>query len=145
MKQKDKGIIAKAKSAWKAGVKAFQDPEGRQMLDPTPAEMPVGFEKPESVYSKMRRMIQMEISNAAKDNGAESFEESNDFDTGEEDRGEYANDAANLAEMASEHIGKDGTLIEEKPVRGNGEGEDNAGAEKSVPAEKDEAEDAEGQ
>lgn len=50
-----------------------------EIPDPTPVEMPIGYEHPESLESMIARLVHNE-SRRAKSQGQESFEESDDFD-----------------------------------------------------------------
>lgn len=52
----------------------------REHLDPTPVEWPIGVNVPETLEQKMARMIRTSVSMAARDAGAETFEEADDFD-----------------------------------------------------------------
>lgn len=61
------------------------DKQGREILDPTPVEMPVGMKRPESLQQMIQRLVRAQISQAAVDDGHESFEEANDFDIDEDD------------------------------------------------------------
>lgn len=53
---------------------------GQEIPDPTPLEIPAGMRRPETVNEMMARMIRTEVSRAAESAGAESFEDSFDFD-----------------------------------------------------------------
>lgn len=64
---------------------AAHDELGREVLDPTPVAPPVRFERGLSQQEHIRRLIQVEMSRAALEEGQESFEEADDFDTGEGD------------------------------------------------------------
>lgn len=55
-----------------------------EIPDKTPVELPLGYEVPESLEQMMARMIRVH-SMIAQNNGAESFEEADDFNTGESD------------------------------------------------------------
>lgn len=48
--------------------------------DPTPMEIPAGFRKPETMEEMVQRLVRRQVSDAAEAAGAESFEESEDFD-----------------------------------------------------------------
>lgn len=50
-----------------------------EVPDKTPVEMPLGYEKPEPLEHMIARMVRT-FSMAAEAQGAESFEESDDFD-----------------------------------------------------------------
>lgn len=62
-------------------------PEGLEILDQRPMEVPLGYERPLTLQEEIRRMIAVETSRAAEDAGLESFEEADDFDVpdGEDD------------------------------------------------------------
>lgn len=64
------------------------NPDGSEILDPTPIAIPFGFEQPESLEQKMQRMIRHTVSQAAAEQGFETFEESNDFDV-DDDSGDF--------------------------------------------------------
>ncbi len=53
--------------------------------DPTPVELPVGYDHPLPLRDEMRRFIREELSNTAASAGEETFEESDDFDCHEDD------------------------------------------------------------
>lgn len=57
------------------------DEKGREIPDPTPMEMPIGFSRPLTIQEQIRRMVQTEVSQAAAAHGAETWEESDDFAT----------------------------------------------------------------
>lgn len=61
------------------------DKQGRELPDDTPVAIPLGAKRPESLTEMMRRMIREDMSRAALDSGAESFDEANDFDVEEPD------------------------------------------------------------
>jgi len=61
------------------------DEQNREVLDKTPVEMPLGYEKPESLESMIARMIRTTSVQAAKA-GFETAEEADDFD--DDDEGE---------------------------------------------------------
>lgn len=56
----------------------------QEIPDPTPVEMPLGYERPESLESMIARMIQTVNVRAAKSGQVETFEESDDFETDDE-------------------------------------------------------------
>lgn len=85
--------MGRIKEAVKAGVQAFVrevhktkfDAEGRELPDPTPLEVPAGQRRPETIQQMMQRLIRQDVSRAAQEHGAESFEEANDFDVDDDD------------------------------------------------------------
>lgn len=54
--------------------------KGREYLDPTPVEWPLGVSVPESLEQKIARMVRLGVSEAADRDGFETFEEADDFD-----------------------------------------------------------------
>lgn len=56
------------------------DGNGWEIPDPTPVAMPVGFKRPETLAEQVRRLVRTTISREAAEAGAETFEESEDFD-----------------------------------------------------------------
>jgi len=64
---------------------AIYNEKHQEIPDPTPVEMPLGYEKPESLESMIARMIRTTSNLAAKTNHVETFEESDDFDDDDTD------------------------------------------------------------
>lgn len=61
------------------------DQYGRELPDPTPLSPPVGYQKQPSMMEQMRSMIRSEaLRMAAEHAGAETFEEAEDFDVGDD-------------------------------------------------------------
>lgn len=61
------------------------DPRGREIVSPTPLEPPLNYTKQESLSMQIRRMVQSEALRMAAENaGMETFEESEDFDVGDD-------------------------------------------------------------
>lgn len=56
------------------------DKEGREVPDPRPVAVPIGFRRPESLTNQIRRMVRNELSQVAAARGVESFREANDFE-----------------------------------------------------------------
>lgn len=61
------------------------DPAGREVLDPVPMAPPVKLDRGMTQAEHVRRLVRNELSLAAVEEGEESFEEADDFDTGEDD------------------------------------------------------------
>lgn len=61
------------------------DENGHEKLDTTPVEMPLGFQHPEPLEERIRRLIRSSVSDHAHDQGAETFEEADDFDIPDDD------------------------------------------------------------
>jgi hypothetical protein len=61
------------------------DEHGREIMDPTPVAPPVGYKKQPSMVEIVRDMVRSErLKQEAESAGFESFEEADDFDTGED-------------------------------------------------------------
>lgn len=58
--------------------------KGHETLDDTPLAIPVGFRQPESLSDTIKRLVRTELSNTARASGAETFEESDDFNVGDD-------------------------------------------------------------
>lgn len=74
-------ILEKAKEFWAKG-RSYVDPvSGVEYPDPTPVQIPVGFERPESIQETIRRLVRDPAMRADLENAdAETFEEADDFD-----------------------------------------------------------------
>lgn len=59
------------------------DERGREILNPEPVSVTVD-RKPLSMHERVRRMVRYELSQRARENGMETFDEANDFDTDED-------------------------------------------------------------
>ncbi len=79
------GIFVSVKPSVRWSCRFLNLTDGKEYLDPTPVEIPVGYEKPLSLKQDMMRFIREEVSASADRNGADSFDESDDFDIGFED------------------------------------------------------------
>jgi len=56
-----------------------------EKLDPTPVALPVGMKKPESIAEMVQRLVRSsELRRYAESKGAETFEEAEDFDVGDD-------------------------------------------------------------
>lgn len=63
----------------------FIDKLGRLMPDPTPIEPPIGYKPAPSLFEQIREMVRSEtLRQAAEDAGAETFEEADDFEVGDD-------------------------------------------------------------
>lgn len=56
--------------------------DGAEIPDPTPMAPPVGYKKQPSMFDIVREQVR--LSKLAEEAGAESFEEANDFDVGDD-------------------------------------------------------------
>ncbi|AXH74273.1 MAG: hypothetical protein [Microviridae sp.] len=73
----------------------------QQIPNKTPVEMPIGYERPESLSSMIARMIHSnELQRAAHKQGLETFEEADDFDG--DDEGEMVS-PYQMTDMQEEH------------------------------------------
>lgn len=62
------------------------DEQGRELHDPRPVAPPVGFVKQPSMVEHIRALVRSEmLRKEADDSGLDTFEEAEDFDTGEDD------------------------------------------------------------
>ena len=59
--------------------------DGKEYPDQTPVELAVGLDRPLTLREEMKRFIREEIAQRAQLEGAESFDEANDFDIEDED------------------------------------------------------------
>ncbi len=76
---KNKIIKTHVRPVW-----AELDSKGSEIIDPAPAAMPVGYEKPESLASKIKRYVRGAISDISENQGNESWKEANDFNVGDD-------------------------------------------------------------
>lgn len=56
------------------------DDQGREIPDPTPLELPVGFKKQETVAQMVQRLVRRDLSEYAARHGHETFDEAEDFE-----------------------------------------------------------------
>lgn len=61
------------------------DENGHEVPDPTPLEIPAGFKRPETLAEQVQRLVRTSVSEWAARNQEETFEESEDFDVGDDD------------------------------------------------------------
>ncbi|AXH73481.1 MAG: hypothetical protein [Microviridae sp.] len=62
---------------------AYIDSEGREVLDPRPLEIPIGFERPLTLEQQIQRLMRVEYNKLAQIQsmeGVETPEEADDFD-----------------------------------------------------------------
>lgn len=64
------------------------DSKGREILDPTPVEIPVPFERPEPLHLRIRRIVLEQLSRQAQAEGEETFADFEDF--GEDEDEEFS-------------------------------------------------------
>lgn len=63
----------------------LHDPQGREIPDPTPMQPPVGYNPQPSLAQQMRQMIISDrLAREAREAGAETFEEADDFEVGDD-------------------------------------------------------------
>lgn len=58
---------------------------GKELPDPRPMEVPAHMRLPEDIHTRMRRMIREDMSAYAESQGAESFDDANDFEVEDEE------------------------------------------------------------
>lgn len=51
----------------------------KEYPDPTPVEMPLGFKRPPTLQEEIQRIIRVQMSQQARAEGFETFEEADDF------------------------------------------------------------------
>lgn len=56
------------------------DHNGHEIPDPTPVAIPAGFRRPETLAEQVQRLVRTGLSQLSSEAGAETFEESEDFD-----------------------------------------------------------------
>lgn len=56
------------------------DEHGRELLDGTPIDPPIGYVKVPSMVEIIRQQVRLHLSQAAEEHGLESFDEAEDFD-----------------------------------------------------------------
>lgn len=79
------------------------DVDGRELPDQTPVDAPLNWKRPPTLAETIRAHIRAQLSQAASDNGGETFEEADDFDTGDDD--EPMSPAEMAAFMADDLVG----------------------------------------
>lgn len=78
------GTATRAVSAVKKAIAKF-NPFGEELVDGRSMEPPLGFEPSESLHEMINRAVRSHaIQNAIKEAGGETFEESEDFDVGDD-------------------------------------------------------------
>jgi len=81
--KKIKGLEVEAKS-YKSNIGRL-DEKGREILDGRPMEPPVGYNPQPSLMEKIRKMVHdAQIQRDLAKAGAETFDEANDFDVGDD-------------------------------------------------------------
>jgi hypothetical protein len=58
----------------------YLDSSGREVLNPVPMEIPLGFRRPLSLQDQIKRILRQEVSLHAMSQGMETFDESDDFE-----------------------------------------------------------------
>lgn len=112
------------------------DKMGRQVPDQRQVEVPSGLGRPLSLQDEIKRFVRIELSRRAADDGAESFEEADDFDVGDDDPEEFLS-PYEVTELVPEATDRDAepppdpkerapaqnpaTPVESAPAAGSGE------------------------
>lgn len=65
-------------------IRETTDAQGREIPDPNPLELPLGFKRPETLAEQVQRLVRNSVSEYARLHGHETFEESEDFDVGDD-------------------------------------------------------------
>lgn len=58
--------------------------EGREVMDPNPIAAPLRFKREPTYFEQVRNQVKFEISQAASNQGFDTFEEANDFAIGDD-------------------------------------------------------------
>lgn len=74
------GITSKVKEV----VKRLSS-RGHEIPDPTPVVLPVGFKHPPTIQQMVQAAIRTQFDTYAREKGEETWEQANDFDTGEDE------------------------------------------------------------
>lgn len=103
---------------------AIYNERHEEVPDPTPLALPVGYKKPETLQETMARMIRNQ-EYVKYLNGAETFEEADDFDCGPDDNPLSPYEAM-MVDMVPETVNTEPTSSEaapdgEAPVTATGE------------------------
>lgn len=56
------------------------DDKGRELPDSTPIELPLHWQRPQTIQEQIRSFVRSELSRRAAAQGEETFEEADDFD-----------------------------------------------------------------
>lgn len=116
-------------------------PEGKFKPDTTPVEVPLSLQGSDSEAMKIARAVSLEFSKQADNVGAETFEESNDFEI-DDDEDIFPTSQFEIQEMAEEFLPDTPLPIEKTPEELALEEAENNGKEtlKDKPTEKNERE-----
>lgn len=91
-------------------------PDGEEVMDATPVEMPVNLKRPPSLQERVRDLVRSErLRDAAMQAGKETFEEADDFDVGD-DYDPTSPYEQNFDQMNEPVPSKQKTMQEERPV-----------------------------
>ncbi len=127
------GFMVAAKPSVRWTVKYVPVTDGKEYLDATPVEIPVGYEKPLTLKEDMMRFIREEVSAVAERNGVESFEDADDFDVMDD---ELPESVYEFAELQDDYVPEE-VEVEDKvePVDEPDKGD--SGSSKAVPGTKE--------
>lgn len=109
----------------------MQNDRGHEIPDKTPVAVPVGYRRPPSLTEQIRMLIRHQMSEQARGEGRETFEEADDFDTGVDDdiRSPYELDDEQQTQPLEQPI-------ERKERAKTGDKEKKTGEESKKPVEK---------
>lgn len=80
----DKKIVIDPETGELRMKNGYHNESGLEMCSSIPVAPPVGLTKRPSIIDQVRRMVRQEFSQAAREQGMESFEEADDFDVGDD-------------------------------------------------------------
>lgn len=98
-----------------------QDKHGSEIIDPKPMAVPLHWKKPLSLNEQIKRMVRTSLSEHAKNQGYETFEEANDFDCGDDDpldkQTKWQDEADEIAQMEEDKKLIDSKIAEAQQKR----------------------------
>lgn len=89
---------------------------GHEVPDPTPVEWPAGVRRPETLTEQIQRLVRVQMSQFAEEQGLETFEEADDFDIDDEEGAPFS--PYELTEMQEERtLARDASDLEARNRR----------------------------
>lgn len=89
---------------------------GHEVPDPTPVEWPAGVRRPETLTEQIQRLVRVQMSQFAQEQGLETFEEADDFDIEDEEGAPFS--PYELTEMQEERtLARDASNLEARNGR----------------------------
>ncbi len=134
------GFMVAAKPSVQWSIKYVPVTDGKEYLDSTPVELPVGYEKPLTLREDMMRFIREEVSAVAASNQAETFEDADDFDVMDD---ELPDSVYEFAELQDDYVPEEvevesETKVVDEPDSGDSGGSPDVPGAKEVEEVKEE-------